>query len=145
NVTVPFKREAAAFADRLSDRARHAGAANTIGFDEDRTWADNTDGLGRVADLQGRLGLSTSRARPVQLGAGGSTRSVTEPLPASGVETLVVVARRPEQAAELDDGFRDPRLAAGSCEDLARLRADLAVNATSAGLAGASLPVPAAF
>jgi len=145
NVTVPFKREAAAFADRLSDRARHAGAANTLGFDEDGTWADNTDGLGLVADLQGRLGMSLAGARLVLLGAGGAARGVVEPLLGAGIETLVVVARRPDQAAELVDGFRDPRLAAGGFEDLARLRADLAVNATSAGLAGASLPVPAAF
>ncbi len=145
NVTVPFKLEAAAFADRLSDRVRQAGAANTLGFDADGTWADNTDGLGLVADLQGRLGLALAGARLVLLGAGGAARGVVGPLLGAGIERLVVVARRPAQAAGLVGGFADPRLAAGGFEDLARLRADIVVNATSAGLAGASLPVPAGF
>ena len=80
NVTVPFKREAAALADRPSERVRQAGAANTLGFDDDGIWADNTDGLGLVADLQGRLGIALAGARIVLLGAGGAARGVVGPL-----------------------------------------------------------------
>jgi len=145
NVTVPFKREPAALADRPSERVRQAGAANTLGFDDDGIWADNTDGLGLVADLQGRLGITLSGARLVLLGAGGAARGVVGPLLAAGVERLVVVARRPDQAAELASAFGDPRLEAGGFDVLASLRADIAVNATSAGLSDASLPVPAGF
>lgn len=145
NVTVPFKREAAALADRPSERVRQAGAANTLGFDADGIWADNTDGLGLVADLQGRLGMALAGARLVLLGAGGAARGVIGPLLAAGVDRLTVVARRPGQVAELLAGFGDPRLAGGGFEDLARLRADIAVNATSAGLAGADLPIPPEF
>jgi len=142
---VPFKREAAALADRPSERVRQAGAANTLGFDADGTWADNTDGLGLVADLQGRLGLALAGVQIVLLGAGGAARGVVGPLLAAGVGRLVLIARRPEQAAELAAAFRDSRLEAGGFGDLAGLRADIAVNATSAGLADASLPIPAAF
>ncbi len=145
NVTVPFKREAAALADRLSERARQAGAANTLGFDGDGTWADNTDGLGLVADLRGRLGMTLAGARLVLLGAGGAARGVVGPLLAAGVERLVVVARRPAQAAELVAAFGDPRLTARGFEDLGSLRGDIAINATSAGLADASLPIPDDF
>src|SRR5690606_20614525 len=111
-VTVPFKREAAALADRPSERVRQAGAANTLGFDADGTWADNTDGLGLVADLQGRLGLALAGVQIVLLGAGGAARGVVGPLLAAGVGRLVLIARRPEQAAELAAAFRDSRLEA---------------------------------
>jgi len=145
NVTVPFKREAAALADRPSERVRQAGAANTLGFDADGIWADNTDGLGLVADLQGRLGIALAGARIVLLGAGGAARGVVGPLLATDVERLVVVARRPDQATELVAGFRDSRLASGGFDGLARLRVDIAINATSAGLSDADLPIPDAF
>ena len=145
NVTVPFKREAAMLAGRPSERVRQAGAANTLGFDGNGIWADNTDGLGLVADLQGRLGVALAGVRLVLLGAGGAARGVVGPLLAAGVERLVVVARRPEQAAELVRDFRDPRLAAAGFDDVSGLRVDIAINATSAGLADASLPIPGAF
>jgi shikimate dehydrogenase len=145
NVTVPFKREAAALADRPSERVRQAGAANTLGFDAQGVWADNTDGLGLVADLRGRLGIALEGARLVLLGGGGAARGVVGPLLAAGVERLTVVARRPGQAAELVAAFRDSRLESGGFDLLGRLRADIVVNATSAGLSDDSLPIPAAF
>src|SRR5690606_19360781 len=105
NVTVPFKREAAALADRPSERVRQAGAANTLGVDADGIWADNADGLGLVEDLRGRLGLALAGVQLVLLGAGGAARGVVGPLLAAGVDRLVVIARRPEQAAELVAAF----------------------------------------
>ncbi|MBC7941089.1 MAG: shikimate dehydrogenase, partial [Chitinophagaceae bacterium] len=52
NVTVPFKFEALALAARASDRATLAGAANTLRFDAQGWWADNTDGVGLVRDIE---------------------------------------------------------------------------------------------
>jgi shikimate dehydrogenase len=46
NVTVPFKLDAHAFADRLSPRAASAGAVNTLRIDADGIYGDNTDGFG---------------------------------------------------------------------------------------------------
>ncbi|MDQ2860577.1 MAG: shikimate dehydrogenase, partial [Pseudomonadota bacterium] len=52
NVTAPFKQDALGLADRASDRARRAGAANLLIFErEGTTWADNTDGEGLLAAL----------------------------------------------------------------------------------------------
>ena len=51
NVTVPFKLEAYALADRLSPRAAAAGAVNTLRFDADGIYGDNTDGVGLVRDI----------------------------------------------------------------------------------------------
>lgn len=58
NVTVPFKEEAFARADELTERAALAGAVNTLKRLEDgRLLGDNTDGIGLLSDLE-RLSLS---------------------------------------------------------------------------------------
>src|SRR5690554_1646329 len=52
NVTVPFKEEAFALADQLSERAQRAKAVNTLKkLDDGRLLGDNTDGAGLVSDL----------------------------------------------------------------------------------------------
>ncbi len=52
NVTVPFKFEAAALAAVCSERARLAGAANTLRLDAGGWLADNTDGVGLRRDIE---------------------------------------------------------------------------------------------
>ena len=53
NVTLPFKEQAHALADELSERAQVCGAVNTLYLTEDKRLAgDNTDGEGLVIDLQ---------------------------------------------------------------------------------------------
>ncbi len=51
NITVPFKLQAADLADTRSARVQLAGAANTLVFANGQIHADNTDGLGLVADI----------------------------------------------------------------------------------------------
>lgn len=61
NVTVPFKEEAFARADELTERAALAGAVNTLKRLEDgRLLGDNTDGIGLLSDLE-RLSFYPSR------------------------------------------------------------------------------------
>ena len=61
NITVPFKFEAAPLASTLTPRARLAQACNTLRFDGERDiFADNTDGIGLVDDLQGNAGVALS-------------------------------------------------------------------------------------
>jgi hypothetical protein len=71
NVTVPFKLEAAQAASVRSERVQLAGAANTLSFIDGAIHADNTDGLGLVADIEqrrralaGRDVLLSARAAP---------------------------------------------------------------------------------
>jgi shikimate dehydrogenase len=52
NVTIPFKEQALACADRCSDLAKLAGAANLLVFEADGTiTADNTDGPGLIGAI----------------------------------------------------------------------------------------------
>ncbi|HKK22150.1 MAG TPA: shikimate dehydrogenase, partial [Pseudohaliea sp.] len=108
NVTVPFKPEAAAFADRLSDRARRAGAANTLHPAADGAiLGDNTDGLGLVRDMVVNLGWAVQGARVLVLGAGGAARGVLEPLLLEGPHSLFVANRTPAKAEALAEAFTE--------------------------------------
>ena len=58
NVTLPFKEEARALSDDLSDRARIAAAVNTFVFaDDGAIFGDNTDGVGLISDIQVNMGI----------------------------------------------------------------------------------------
>ena len=73
NVTVPFKFEAASLPGvALTERAQQAGAANTLRFDGDRIFADNTDGIGLVNDITRNAGVPLAGARILLVDAGGA-------------------------------------------------------------------------
>src|SRR5690554_2546753 len=58
NVTVPFKEEAYALCGNgLSERARLAGAVNTLWMEDGKLRGCNTDGVGLLADIA-RQGVS---------------------------------------------------------------------------------------
>lgn len=147
NVTVPFKPEAAALADRLSDRARRAGAANTLHPAADGAiLGDNTDGLGLVRDMVVNLGWAVQGARVLVLGAGGAARGVLEPLLLEGPHSLFIANRTGPKAEALAAAFGELGSVAGGGLDALEGRAfDLVINATSAGLAGEVPPLPPAM
>jgi shikimate dehydrogenase len=149
NVTVPFKLDAAALADRLTPRARLAGAVNTLSFEGASILGDNTDGAGLVNDLRLRLGLDLRGARVLLLGAGGAVRGVVGPLLEAGVAALVVANRTPARALALQQTLAEglpaswaDRLRAGGM-DLAHAPADVVINGTSSGLNDAAPELPA--
>jgi len=143
NVTVPFKVEALQLADRLTERARLAGAVNTLCFEADGVLGDNTDGVGLVSDIRDRLGVPLAGARVLLLGAGGAARGVILPLLDAGVESLMIANRTPDKAVQLiaPFGIREG-LHAGGFGMLAQHAFDVVINATSASLADAGLPLP---
>lgn len=136
NVTVPFKGQACALADDRHAAAKLAGAANTLRLEADgRVSAFNTDGLGLIRDLEGRLECRLEGSTVVLLGAGGAAAGVIEPLLASGVARLVVGNRSPARAVEMLDRFA----ALGPIEAMALSdlpTADVLINATAASLDG---------
>jgi len=144
NVTVPFKLEAFELADTLSDRARAAGAVNTLSFDGGRIAGDNTDGVGLVADIVGNAGVALAGRRILLVGAGGAARGVMLPLLRERPARLLVANRTPERAAELARRFaaQGPVAAAtfGQLETEAPF--DVIVNATSASLDAELPPLP---
>ena len=142
NVTLPFKTEAFALADELSERAAAAGAANTlIRLSDGRLKADNTDGVGLVRDIA-RQNVSLRGKRILVLGAGGAVRGVLQPLLAQEPAAVTVANRTPSKAHELAEQFGVLSCAlADAAEGF-----DIVINGTSGGLNGQAPDVsPAVF
>jgi len=101
NVTLPFKFEALRLAARCSERARLAGAANTLRFDADGWFADNTDGIGLVRDIEHNAGVPLAGRRVLLVGAGGAGAGVLGPLLAARPAELVLANRSADKAQAL--------------------------------------------
>jgi shikimate dehydrogenase len=144
NVTLPFKREAWELAEVLSERARRAGAVNTLSLDADgKLVGDNTDGIGLVRDMIANLGWAIRDTRVLLLGAGGAARGVVELLLRESPESLHIVNRTASRAAQLAGEFADlGPVTGGGYELLKGAGFDLVINATSASLGGELPPLP---
>ena len=138
NCTVPLKELAFRFADALSERARRAGAVNTLAHrDDGAILGDNTDGVGLVRDLTNNLGLALHDRRILILGAGGATRGILAPILEHRPSLLTIANRTASKAAQLAEEFSDlgPVAGGGFCE-LTGKSYDLILNATAASLSG---------
>ncbi|MGB6006673.1 shikimate dehydrogenase [Castellaniella sp.] len=140
NVTAPFKLDALALSDRLSDRARAAQAVNTLSFTQDGILGDNTDGFGLVFDIQSHLGVPLADRRVLIVGAGGAARGVLLPVLQAGPASLLVVNRNEDRARALIEPWKDSQpIAAGGLSAAHGGRFDVVINATSTGLSDGAL------
>ena len=139
NVTIPFKEEALAAADRVTEAARLAGAANVLVFEPDgRIVADNTDGVGMLGAFAVQAPEWDPTLGPATvLGAGGGARGAAAALLLAGAPKVWIVNRTVAKAEALAKAL-GPRVSALPLAHAAgALSASTAViNATSAGLSG---------
>ncbi len=144
NVTLPLKQDVLPLLDELTERAKLAGAVNTITYGDDgKLSGDNTDGVGLIADLRTNLRLELENATILILGAGGATRGIVLPLLEEKPAKLVIANRTVERAETLAEDFRGSgTLQASNFDDLAEHDFDLVINATSAGIHGELPPFP---
>jgi shikimate dehydrogenase len=141
NITVPFKEQAFALATECSSRAQAARAVNTLCFEEDRIFGDNTDGVGLVRDITLNRHYALSARRILLLGAGGAARGIIAPLLESEPQTLTIANRTMAKAEALARQFA-PALRPSTYAALAGQQFDVIINATSASLAGQLPPLP---
>ena len=123
NVTIPFKIDAAKLADELTARARTAGAVNTLKFTGDAIIGDNTDGIGFVRDVTGRLKVGIEDSSILVLGAGG------------GVRGIAVANRSHERAIELAEEFG---VEAIHFDEVPAEHFDIVINGTASSLSNAA-------
>lgn len=142
NVTLPFKEQAVALCDQLTERARLAGAVNTLHWLADGSLlGDNTDGAGMVADLH-QHGVTLTNRRILILGAGGAVRGVLEPVLACQPCQLVIANRTASKAEALARDFAGLGEVVGCGFDQIEGAFDLIINGTSASLSGDLPPLP---
>ncbi|MDI4632612.1 shikimate dehydrogenase [Pelomonas sp. V22] len=146
SVTVPFKFEAFELASRRSERALLAGAANTLRFDADGWFADNTDGVGLLRDIERNAARPLAGKRLLLIGAGGASAGVLGPLLAARPAELVLANRSVDKAEALVASHAAWASHYGvslraSALDACGTGFDVVVNATAASLAGAGVPV----
>ncbi|MFI4937353.1 MAG: shikimate dehydrogenase [Candidatus Berkiellales bacterium] len=134
NITVPLKLEAYQLCDEYFPMAKQAKAVNTLLWEENALWGDNTDGEGLVRDLTVNLGIDLANKRILILGAGGAAQGILLPLLGLGAK-IVIVNRTLIKAQALAE--LAPDLKAYSYETLQQSDLppfDYVINATSASL-----------
>lgn len=146
NVTVPFKFEAFALADELSDEATAAKAVNTLTFKQGKIIGDNTDGVGLLHDITQNLHVNLMHKHVLLMGAGGAAYGVVLPLLRAGAR-LFVANRSAEKAIAMAQTFNAMGLylpiQAGGYDAVEHQVFDVIINATSSGLANALPPITA--
>lgn len=139
NVTLPYKEQALALADRSSDRAQKAGAANVLVFGENGdVFADNTDGRGLLAAFAAQArDFAPSAAPAVILGAGGAARGAAAAFVAAGSPEVRLVNRTRARAEDIATSLGDQvkAFAFGQLTE-ALTDAGALINATTLGLEG---------
>lgn len=143
NVTLPFKEDALAVAERLTDRALAAGAVNTLISKNGILIGDNTDGVGLVLDLERQFG-SLQGMRILMLGAGGAARGCVLPLIKAGIKDIHIANRTLSRAEALLSDFKNitPTLTVSSYDNIPAEGYDLVINSTSSGVSGGVPLVP---
>ena len=150
NLSMPYKEQVIPYLDQLSEEARLIGAVNTVVNREGTLIGYNTDGKGFFKSLPS---FKISGKRMVLLGAGGAAKAILAQAILDGVSQISVFVRstsiektRPYlEKLQNETGFKVDLFA---LEDVSELQAritdsDLLVNATSVGMDGVSLPIPA--
>ncbi|MDQ7969896.1 MAG: shikimate dehydrogenase [Oxalicibacterium faecigallinarum] len=146
NVTVPFKLEAHALATSLTERAKAAGAVNTLMFRGDQIIGDNTDGVGLVQDIVKNAHVPVTGKSVLLLGAGGAARGVILPLLEQRPASLVLANRTVSKAEELAAQFGTGKDIEVSSFEVLHTPFDIVINATAASLTADVPPIaPAVF
>lgn len=130
SLTMPLKREAVGLVDELSERARLAGAANTIVLEDGRLVGDNTDVPGAIAAVRERTGAHLTSA--AILGGGATATSVGLALADLGVRSLSLLVRDSARAAETREALAGhpgrPDVVVGRLDDPTPLDVDLVAS-----------------
>lgn len=141
NCSIPHKVEVIKHLDGLGESAAVIGAVNCAVNRDGKFIGENTDGKGflmsfiEVADPQGKT--------VVLLGAGGAARAIAVELALAGASKFYVVNRGKSRGEELTKLLNDKTSATAEYVEWSNTYsiptdADVLINATSMGMAGAS-------
>ncbi|STX52786.1 shikimate 5-dehydrogenase [Legionella busanensis] len=129
NITLPFKERAFKMANQVTARCLKAKAANTLWMQGNQLWADNTDGVGLIKDLEHYIDIADKDI--LLLGAGGAARGIIGPLLEASVKRLTIVNRTKEKLVAVANDF--PSITLAEFSELSGAF-NVIINATSASL-----------
>lgn len=129
SVTIPHKEAVMPMLDKMTENARDIGAVNTIFWQDEQLWGDNTDVIGFMAPLQER---AVSPGRALVLGAGGAARAAVCGLSRAGWK-VVLSSRTETRADRLSHAFQADYVPWANRYDQ---HPDLLVNTTPLGMSG---------
>lgn len=144
NVTAPFKERAFAICDELSDRAKLAGAVNTLVFkDNHKIAGDNTDGMGLIRDITIKHNFKLKDKSVLLVGAGGAARSVLKAIRDEEPKSITITNRTALKAKQLAEEFSTTLNFAITWQTFESLAEpfDCVINATAMGLDDAEFPL----
>ncbi|TDQ57648.1 shikimate dehydrogenase [Mesocricetibacter intestinalis] len=129
-VSMPFKESCIPFLDELSPSARAIESVNTIVNEQGHLKAYNTDYIA-IEKLIAKY-LTHKQASVIVHGSGGMAKAVVAAFKHAGFENLQIYARNPHSGGYLADLY-----AYSYIDKLDNLQADILVNVTPIGMAGA--------
>jgi len=142
SLTMPLKRAVMPLLDSLSDRARLAGAANTVVLSEGSRAGHNTDIGGAASALRATWDGPVTEA--TILGSGATAASVVLALADLGCTRATLLVRDPARALETLDAVARhpsaPTVEVGLVGDVAPTATDVLVSTAPASAQGAVLP-----
>ncbi|MDD3594007.1 MAG: shikimate dehydrogenase [Candidatus Gastranaerophilales bacterium] len=140
NVTIPYKVDILDFLDEIDDNAKLINAVNTVKITPDKCLIGyNTDIYGFVEAIPPSLRQNLKSAAVI--GAGGASRAVITGLVQTGVKSIRLFVRNPnnirELAGELQNKFADVNFETADLNKALNLKnTDIIVNATPLGTIG---------
>lgn len=130
-VTLPHKKAILPFLDALTPLAKRTGAVNTLFWQDETLWGDNTDVAGFMAPLQSKE--SNCETLCLILGAGGAARAALVGLQSNGYSHLTLCARRDSAAQSMAAEFGINWL---PWQQRRQYQATCIINATPIGMTG---------
>lgn len=137
NITVPHKIEAFRLCEFRDAAAEAIGAVNTVWHEDGKLAGSNTDAYGFTANLDSESPGWDRGGPAVVIGAGGAARAIVWALSVRGFKDVRIVNRTEARAAELAAAFPPGRAFGFEAMAEALEGAQLVVNASTLGMAGA--------
>ncbi|MBL4773154.1 MAG: shikimate dehydrogenase [Alcanivoracaceae bacterium] len=139
NVTLPHKQQALNISNNISKVAQQALAVNTLFLnDTSEIYADNTDGIGFINDLNNRCHLNCKDKKILMLGAGGATQGIVPEIILQSPNMLVIANRSIEKAKQIAQYGNSQAVRLSELEKIED-KFDLIIHASSLGHQGQTL------
>ena len=143
NVTLPLKELAYQYADEVTQRGKISGAVNTLWKKDEKIYADTTDGIGFIEDLNNHS-ISLKDSSILIVGAGGTAKSILPTIISKKPKKVTIINRTQSKLVNLVELFKESKTTIKTSNLHKSIRGNVTgiINASSAGLLGEDIVVP---